>query len=270
MMATLRMWENALMKTVQTLSKMKQAGEKIACLTCYDFSLARLLSDAGVDVLLVGDSVDMVAAGKASTLGATMEQMVYHTACVARGNAGALLVADMPFGSYEADNRGAFGNARRLIGDGGAHMVKVEGAAAAGCVEFLSARGILVCGHLGLTPQHLHRLGGYKTQAKGKAAAGKLLRDARRLQDCGAAMLVLECVPPPAAAQVAETLAIPVIGIGAGADCDGQILVLHDALGLYPGPSPAFAVNFMQRNNSIRGAVNDYVTSVKTGAFPPR
>ena len=255
--------------TIQTLAAMKSNAQKIACLTCYDYSFARLLEQAGVDVLLVGDSAGMVIEGRDSTLAVTLEQMIYHGASIARGNNHCLRVIDMPFGTYEADPRHAFHNARRLVAEGGAHAVKLEGAGPViECTEFLARRGILVCAHLGLTPQHVHSLGGYKTQGREDDAAARLLDDAKAIQDAGAQMMVLECVPAHLAKRVTAALDIPVIGIGAGADCDGQILVLYDVLGLYPGGGPKFSKDFTAGNNSLRAAVEEYVRAVREGEFP--
>lgn len=254
--------------TIATLRKMKQAGEKIACLTAYDASFAAVLEAAGVDVLLVGDSLGNVMQGHDSTLPVTIDDMVYHTRCVARARKRALLVADMPFMSYALPAQG-MANAARLMQEGGAHMVKLEGGAViAETVQQLTARGIPVCAHLGLTPQSVHKLGGYRVQGRAEAAAQALQADARALQEAGADLLVLECVPADLGAAITKALEIPVIGIGAGPQCDGQVLVLHDMLGITPGKRPKFSRDFMQGSGSVQGAVEAYVRAVKSGAFP--
>ncbi len=256
------------MHTLTSLRKLAQDGEKIAVLTCYDASFASLLDRAGVDVLLVGDSLGMVVQGERTTLPVTMEDMVYHTRCVARGAGNAFIVADMPFGSYQEDPARAFANAARLMA-AGAHMVKLEGGAVmAETVAFLSRRGIPVCAHLGLTPQSVHQLGGYRVQGKTDEAARQLLQDAESLERAGAGMMLLEAIPAGLAKQVTERLAIPTIGIGAGPDCSGQVLVLYDMLGIYPGNTPKFARNFLAGAGSVQAAVEQYVQAVKSGAFP--
>lgn len=254
--------------TVDTLRKMKQAGQRIVALTAYDYSFARLLDAAGVDVVLVGDSLGNVIQGHATTLPVTLDDMVYHTLCVARGTERALLMADLPFLSYHESPVQALRSAGRLMKEGRAHIVKLEGGAAmAPTVQFLVERGVPVCGHLGLTPQSVHQLGGYKVQGRGEVAAQRLLDDALALQQAGAAALVLEAVPRALAARVTRELAIPTIGIGAGADCDGQVLVLQDALGMNPTP-PRFVRNFMAGQGDIQAAIAAYVRAVRDGSFP--
>lgn len=252
-------------------ARMKAEGEKIVSLTCYDSSFAALLDRCGVEVLLIGDSMGNVLQGHASTLPVTMEQMEYHTACVARGAKRGFIVADMPFGSYQQSPAQAFANAARLMA-AGAHMVKLEGGAhMAETVDFLVERGIPVCAHIGLTPQSLHQLGGYRVQGRDASGAKKMKADAKALEQAGAAMIVLEMVPAPLAAAVtkaAKTMAT--IGIGAGKDCDGQVLVLHDAIGVFPGKPPRFARNFMDGAASIEDAVAAYVKAVKDGTFPAK
>jgi 3-methyl-2-oxobutanoate hydroxymethyltransferase len=253
-------------KTLTTLQQMAARGEKIAVLTCYDASFAQLLEAAGVDVLLVGDSLGMVLQGRESTLAVTLEQMIYHTECVARGSKQAFIVADMPFGSYQNNPQEAFGNASRLM-RAGAHMVKLEGGATmVDTVRFLVERGVPVCGHLGLTPQSVHQLGGYRVQGKEAQAAQQLQDDARALTDAGVGLIVLECIPAGLAREV-SAIAAPTIGIGAGVDCAGQVLVLHDMLGIYEKP-PKFAKNFMHGAASIQAAAIAYVQAVKAGTFP--
>src|SRR5574340_68285 len=254
--------------TLNTLHKRAREGDKIAALTCYDASFAALLEAAGVEVLLVGDSLGMVLQGHETTLPVSMDDMVYHVRCVARGSRQAFVVADMPFGSYQEDPRQALANAVRLLA-AGAHMVKLEGGAVmVETVAFLTQRGIPVCGHVGLTPQSVHQLGGYAVQGKTDAQAQQLLDDALALQGAGARLLVLESVPAALAKEITGKLAIPTIGIGAGRECSGQVLVLHDMLGIYPGKTPRFARNFLAGAGSVRQAVENYVGAVKSGEFP--
>lgn len=254
--------------TAASLRQMKRNGEKIACLTAYDASFAALLDGAGVDVLLVGDSLGMVIQGKETTLPVTVDDMVYHSQCVARGRQRALLLVDMPFMSYAAP-REALHNAARLMQEGEAHMVKLEGGAIQlETVRELSMRGIPVCAHLGLQPQSIHRLGGYKVQGREAAAAQVMREDAQALQEAGAELLLLECVPTALAAEISAEANIPVIGIGAGSQCDGQVLVLYDMLGFTPGRRPKFVRDFMLGNTSIETAVLDYIRCVKDGSFP--
>lgn len=250
------------------LQQMKARGEKIAVLTSYDASFAALSDKAGVEVLLVGDSLGMTMQGHASTLPVSLRDMEYHTRCVANGVQNAFVVTDMPFGSFQKNPEQAFENAALLMA-AGAQMVKVEGGAIMlETVRFLVERGIPVCGHLGLTPQSVHQLGGYRVQARDEAAARRLLEDAKALAQAGAGMLVLEMVPAALAAAVSQAVQIPVIGIGAGKYCDGQVLVLQDMLGIYAGKSPRFVRNFMQGAGSIEQAISDYVAAVKAQTFP--
>lgn len=254
--------------TLHRLRAMHVQGEKIAMLTCYDSSFARLLDDAGVDVLLVGDSLGMTLQGRSSTLPVTLDDMCYHTGCVARGNRTAWVVGDLPFAAYQESREQAMRSAARLM-QAGAHMVKLEGGGwTADTVRFLVERGIPVCAHLGLTPQSVHALGGYRVQGREDAAAGTLRAHATELADAGAALLVLELVPTLLAASVTAALPIPVIGIGAGAHCSGQVLVLHDMLGITPGKMPRFVRDFMAGSASIGEAVRRYVAAVKDGSFP--
>jgi len=254
--------------TVPGLTALKAQGEKIVVLTAYDASFARLLDQAGVDVILVGDSLGMVMQGHDTTLSATLEDMVYHTQCVARGVARALVVADMPFMSYPTPEKAA-DNAARLLREGGAKMVKLEGGRRrVETVRFLVDQSIPVCGHLGLLPQSIHQLGGYYVQGKEDRAAQTLLEDALLLQDAGAGLLVLECVPSRLGEEVSRALDIPVIGIGAGAGCDGQVLVLHDMLGVTPGKRPRFVKDFMADAPDIASAVRAYAAAVRDGTFP--
>lgn len=254
--------------TLIDLAKMREAGEKIAMLTCYDASFAQLLDEQGVDVLLIGDSLGMVLQGQDSTLPVTLEHMAYHTAAVARGSRRALVLTDMPFGTSQISPEDTFRNAARLMA-AGAQMVKIEGGAEmAATVEFLTQRGIPVCGHIGLTPQHVHQLGGYRVQGRDAATADKLLQDAYALERAGASMIVLEAMPASLAARLTAALAIPTIGIGAGADTSGQVLVLHDMLHITSGKKPRFVKNFMAGAADIQGAIAAYVGQVKGGSFP--
>ena len=254
--------------TLHRLAEMRAAGEKIAMLTCYDASFARLLDAAAVDVLLVGDSLGMVIQGHASTLPVTMDEMVYHTACVARGVGNAFLIGDLPFGSYQESVAQAVHNATRLM-TAGAHMVKLEGGGwTVPVVRALVERGIPVCAHLGFTPQSVHALGGYRIQGREAAAAATLRENAQALAGAGAAMLVLELVPAALARALSAELPCIVIGIGAGAGCAGQVLVLHDMLGVTRGKQPRFVRNFMEPGAGIEAAARRYVEDVKAGRFP--
>jgi 3-methyl-2-oxobutanoate hydroxymethyltransferase len=250
--------------TLAHFRKLRESGEKIAMLTCYDASFAALCDQAGVDTILVGDSLGMVVQGHDSTLPVTMEDMEYHVRMVERGSQKALIVADLPFGSYQVSPEQAFANAARLM-VAGAQVVKLEGGQVmADTVRFLVERGIPVCGHLGLMPQSVHQLGGYRVQRD----ADRLLQDARAIEQAGAAMVVLEAIPAAIGKQVTEALSIPTIGIGAGKDCSGQVLVLHDMLDIYPGRKARFVRNFMAGAPSIAEAIRRYVEAVKAGAFP--
>ena len=254
--------------TLGLLKAMRQRGEKIAMLTCYDASFAALLEAAGVDVLLVGDSLGMVVQGRETTLPVTLAEMVYHTECVARGAKQAFIIADMPFGTSQISPQDTFAHAAKLMA-AGAQMVKLEGGAVMlESVRFLTSRGIPVCAHIGLTPQSVHQLGGYRVQGREEAAAKILLADALALEQAGAGLIVLEAMPALLAAEVTAQLTIPAIGIGAGANCSGQVLVLYDMLDIYPGKKPRFVKNFMQGADSIAQAVGRYVAEVKDGRFP--
>ncbi len=254
--------------TLTNLQTMRDKGEKIAVLTCYDASFAALLEAGGVDVLLVGDSLGMVLQGHDTTLPVTLDEMVYHTGCVARGSKQAFIVADMPFGTFQVSPEKTFEHAARLMA-AGAQMVKLEGGAAmVSTIEFLMRRGVPVCGHIGLTPQSVHQMGGYRVQGKDNADARRLLQDAVAVEQAGAGLLVLEGIPALLAAEITAQLTIPTIGIGAGVACSGQVLVLHDMLDIYPGKKPRFVKNYMQGASSIADAVARYVAEVKAGAFP--
>lgn len=254
--------------TLPRLLDMKAKQEKIAMLTCYDACFASLLDNCGVDVLLIGDSLGMVLAGMPSTLPVTMEQMEYHTRCVAAGNTQAFVVADMPFGSYQQSPQQAYANAARLMA-AGAHMVKLEGSSwLAPTVEFLRTRDIPVCAHLGLTPQSVHAIGGYRVQGKSSQDAKLLKATALQMQNAGAQMVLFELIPATLGAEISRTLKVPTIGIGAGVDCDGQVLVLHDMLNVFPGKKPKFVRNFMDNQSSIQQAIESYVRAVKDKTFP--
>ena len=255
--------------TINTLRKMKQAGERITMLTAYDASFARLLDRAGTDVLLVGDSVGMVVQGHDTTLPVTMDQMVYHCAAVRRGVQRAHLVGDMPFGSYQGSPDEAVKNAVRLAAEGGAEAVKLEGGAEYGeVVERIVRAGVPVMGHIGLTPQSVHKLGGYVVQGRTEEKAQRLLSDAKALEEAGCYSLILEMMPAELSAEISRALSIPVIGIGAGAGCDGQVLVIYDLLGMNPEFSPKFVKRYLDLGVMIRDAVARYNDEVKHGAFP--
>ncbi|MBQ5947867.1 3-methyl-2-oxobutanoate hydroxymethyltransferase [Massilia sp. ST3] len=253
--------------TVPSLLAMRAAGNKIAMLTAYDSSFASLMDRCGVEVLLIGDSLGMVCAGHDSTLPVTVADVAYHTASVARGNKNALVLADMPFGAY-GNPQQAYDSAVQLM-RAGAQMVKIEGGAwLADTVRFLVERGIPVCAHIGLTPQFVHAFGGFKVQGKTDEAAERLKADALALQAAGAMMVVLEAIPAALGKEVTDLLFIPTIGIGAGPDCSGQVLVMHDLLGVFPGRKARFVRNFMEGQTSIDAAVGAYVAAVKDGSFP--
>ena len=254
--------------TLTTLQSLKQKGEKITMLTCYDATFAHACNQAGVEVLLVGDSLGMVLQGHDSTLPVTTAEMAYHVACVKRGNQDALILADMPF-MANATLEQTLNNSALLM-KAGAHMVKVEGAVwLAESIRVMTERGIPVCAHMGLTPQTVNVLGGYKVQGRNENQARQMRADAIALEQAGAAMLLLECVPSELAAEITHAVKIPVIGIGAGSDTDGQVLVLHDMLGLsLTGRSPKFVKNFMTGQPDIHGALSAYVTEVKAVSFP--
>lgn len=254
--------------TVTTLKKMKAEGEKIACLTAYDASFATVLDEAGIDIILVGDSLGMVVQGHETTVRVTVDDMLYHSRAVARGCERAMLMVDMPFMSYSSSAQ-ALETARRLMQEGGAHMVKLEGGMReVETVQKLAEQGVPVCGHIGLQPQLIHKLGGYRVQGRDNHQATKMIEDAVELEKAGADVLLLECVPAFLAAEITANLSIPTIGIGASPDCDGQILVLHDILGITAGHVPKFAKNFIQGKESIQDAIGSYVADVKAGKFP--
>ncbi|MCU7914597.1 MAG: 3-methyl-2-oxobutanoate hydroxymethyltransferase [Candidatus Thiodiazotropha sp. (ex Gloverina cf. vestifex)] len=253
--------------TVRQLQEMKSQQQKISVLTSYDASLTHLMEEAGVDVILVGDSLGMVIQGQESTLPVTLDEMIYHARNVARARERTLLIADMPFMSYRTPDL-ALESAGRLMKEGGAHMVKLEGGATQiEVIRQITAQGIPVCGHLGLLPQSVHKLGGYRVQGREADRAEAIRQEALALQDAGIDMLVLECVPSALASEITLSLRIPVIGIGAGINCDGQVLVVYDMLGMNPHP-PRFVKDFLKTGGSILQALRDYVAAVKDGSFP--
>lgn len=254
--------------TLSTLAQMKQRGEKIACLTAYDASFAALVDAAGVDVVLVGDSLGMVIQGHDTTVPVTMDHMVYHCGAVSRGLSRPFLMADLPFMSYSSPEL-ALTNAVRLMQQGGASMLKLEsGPGQIDAVAYLARHDIAVCAHLGLKPQSVHKTGGFRVQGREQAAAERMLHDARSLEEAGADMVLLECVPAALGRSITEAIRVPVIGIGAGPDTDGQILVLYDILDLTAGRKPRFTRNFMDGSASPQAAIARYVQAVKSGEYP--
>ena len=255
--------------TTSTIRARKEAGEAISMLTAYDAAFARLFDEAGIDMLLVGDSVGNTMLGYDSTLPVTMEDMLHHVKAVSRGASRAMIVADMPFMSYQTSIAEALYNAGRFLKETGAQAVKLEGGAAvAPAVQAMTSAGIPVVGHLGLTPQSVNQFGGFKVQAKNAAAAQQLLDDARLLEKAGAFAVVLECVPAALAAKVSQALSIPTIGIGAGNGCDGQVLVMHDLLGLTPGFKPKFVKTYRTLAQEVIAAAREYADDVKARQFP--
>jgi len=260
--------DSAAVITLSTLREMKQRGEKFTCLTAYDASFASIMEDAGIEVLLVGDSLGMVIQGHDTTLPVTLNDMIYHTQCVNRGRRRALIMSDMPFMS-DALPAQAFDNAARLIKEGGAHIVKIEGGEVmAETIRLLSERGIPVCGHLGLLPQSIHKTGGYRVQGRDDQGADKILADAKTLAEAGADLLLLECVPVGLAEKIVHAVKVPVIGIGAGSSCDAQVLVLYDMLGITPGKRPRFTKDFLKDSSGVHDAIVAYINAVKRGEFP--
>ena len=254
--------------TLSTLNKLKSNGEKFACLTAYDATFAHMASSAGVEVLLVGDSLGMVLQGHDSTVPVTNDDMAYHTACVARGNQGSLIMADLPFMAYATQEQ-AYVSSMQLMQAGG-HVVKLEGGEwLTDTVKNLTDRGVPVCVHLGLTPQSVNKFGGYKVQGRDPKARKALINDSLRAQDAGAAILLYECIPSDLTEEIMEKVDIPVVGIGAGPATDAQVLVLHDMIGATPGKVAKFVHNFMpDGDGSIKGAIEVYVKAVKNGHFP--
>ena len=255
--------------TTNTLQTMKQDGEKIAMLTAYDYSLARLVDGAGVDVILVGDSASNVMAGNETTIPITLDQMIYHASGVVKGAQRALVVVDLPFGTYQGDSKAALESSIRIMKESGAHAVKLEGGAEVGeSVERILTAGIPVMGHLGLTPQSIYKFGTYTVRAREKAEAQKLLADAKHLEQAGCFAIVLEKIPATLAKQVSTAISVPTIGIGAGLDCDGQVLVLHDMLGITQDFSPRFLRRYLDLEKDIQSAIAQYVGDVRGGKFP--
>lgn len=254
--------------SVPSFRRMKSQAQRIVCLTAYDASFASAMDTAGIDLVLVGDSLGMVVQGHASTLPVTVDQMVYHSAAVARGLRRAVLMADLPYQSYATPQR-ALDSAARLQAEGQAAIIKLEGAGhVLDSIEFLTARDIPVCAHLGLTPQSVLKLGGYRVQGRDAEAAQRLREDARRVAEAGAELLVLECVPAGLAAEITRDIAIPTVGIGAGPDCDGQVLVMHDLLGVTPGRRPRFVKDFLAGAGTVEAAFLAYAEAVRSGSFP--
>ncbi len=253
---------------ISVLNKMKAEGHKIACITAYDASFAALIDDADADLVLVGDSLGMVIQGHGTTVPVTLEDVIYHCKAVSRGLYRPFLMADMPFMTY-ASREQALNNAVRLMQEGGAKMVKLEGGASqADIVEFLANHDIAVCAHLGLKPQSVHKAGGFRVQGRDEATAEQMRREAKLLESAGADAVLLECIPAALGAQITQELQVPVIGIGAGPDTDGQILVVYDVLDITSGPKPKFAKNFMSGADSPLAALRNYVTAVRSGSYP--
>jgi 3-methyl-2-oxobutanoate hydroxymethyltransferase len=254
--------------TLPRLAQMHASGEKITMLTCYDAAFATLLDEAGVDILLIGDSLGNVLQGRGSTAPVSLEDMVYHTSCVSRGHKWAWIIADLPFDSYHVSKEEAWKSSAALV-KAGAHMVKLEGGGwTAETVRFITERGIPVCCHLGFTPQTVNSLGGFKVQGRDEAGAARIKRESMELVSAGAAMLLYEMVPSALAAEITAHSPVPVIGIGAGVGCSGQVLVLHDMLDITPGRKPRFVKNFMEGAGSVQAAVKGYVDEVKAKTFP--
>jgi len=255
--------------TVLDIHKKKAEGKKLTMLTAYDFPTAQIVDQAGIDVILVGDSLGMVVQGLSSTLPVTMEEMLYHTKMVSRAAASSLVVGDMPFLSYQTNQAEAVSNAGRFLKEAGAEAVKLEGGTQmADAIKAIVNAGIPVMAHIGLTPQYVHTLGGFKVQGKNEAAREKILADARAVQDAGAFSVVLEAMPASLTKEIHELLHIPTIGIGAGPDCDGQVLVLHDLLGLFDRFTPKFVKQYAHLKSQAIKAVSEYKQEVESGAFP--
>ena len=256
-------------KTILDIKKMKIQGEKITILTAYDYNMASILDESDIDIILVGDSLGNVVLGYENTIPVTMEDMLHHTKAVSRASQNALIVADMPFLSYQVSPEAALANAGRFLKEANAQAVKLEGGREyAETVQKIVSAGIPVMAHLGLTPQSIHQLGGYKVQGKKEDAAEKMMLDAKSLEEAGAFSLVLECIPEKLAADITRSLSIPTIGIGAGVYCDGQVLVINDMLGMYERMTPKFVKKYANLNIDIRNAVKRYIQDVKTSTFP--
>jgi len=256
-------------KTILDIKKMKIQGEKITVLTAYDYGMASIMDESDIDIILVGDSLGMVVLGYDTTLPVTMDEMLSHTKAVARGAHKALIVADMPFLSYQTSEESAIINAGRFLKEGNAQAVKLEGGReVAGTVRRITSSGIPVMAHLGLTPQSINQLGGYKIQGKTDTTARRIIEDAKLLEEAGAFSIVLECIPESLASDISNSIAIPTIGIGAGVHCDGQVLVINDVLGMYDKFTPKFVKKYANLNLEIKKAVKSYITEVKHGTFP--
>lgn len=256
--------------TTQTVVKMKEQGEKISMLTAYDFTMARIIDQAGIDVILIGDSASNVMAGYDTTVPMTMDHMIYHASCVVRGVERALIIADLPFMSYQVTTKEALNNAGRMMKEAGVHGVKLEGGSKSviNTIEKIVDAGIPVMGHLGLTPQSIYKFGTYKVRATESSEAEELLENAKRLEQAGCFTVVLEKIPAKLAKKVSTELSIPTIGIGAGAHCDGQVLVSHDMLGLNKEFKPRFLRRYADMHTSMTEAVQQYISDVKSGEFP--
>ncbi len=252
--------------TINDLHSMKQRGEKISCLTAYDASFSAIIDSSGIDIMLVGDTLGITMQGHLTTVPVTLNDMIYHSQCVSRVRQRAFIIADLPFMTYATLEMAAL-NAAKLMQQGGAHMVKLEGGKPE-IIKFLVAQGIPVCAHLGLLPQHIHQIGRYRVQGKQNLQAEQLVNDALAVQQAGAQLLILECIPAPLAAKITQHLTIPTIGIGAGINCDGQVLVLQDMLNISAGKRAKFSKNFMQEAASIQAAISAYHDAVKQGLFP--
>jgi len=268
-MSTQKKQENPVKITTQTVVEMKRRGEKISMITAYDYTMAGIVDQAGIDVILVGDSASNVMAGFDTTVPMTLDHMIYHTSCVVRGVQRALVIADLPFMSYQVTAKEALISAGRMMKEAGAHGVKLEGGSSVvNTVKRIVDAGIPVMGHLGLTPQSIYKFGTYKVRAKEEKEAEKLLEDAQKLEEAGVFSIVLEKIPASLAKKVTESVSVPTIGIGAGADCDGQVLVLHDMLGLNKDFSPRFLRRYADLNKIAGEAVAEYIDDVKSGDFP--
>lgn len=255
--------------TTNTLLKMKSAGEKISMITAYDFSFSRIFDDAGIDIILVGDSASNVMAGHETTLPITLDQMIYHASSVVRGSSRCLVVVDLPFGSYQGNSKEALISTIRIMKETGAHAIKLEGGEEVlESVKRIISAGVPVMGHLGLTPQSIYKFGTYTVRAKEEAEAEKLKKDAMLLQEAGCFGIVLEKIPALLAKEVSESLNIPTIGIGAGGDCDGQVLVMHDMLGINTEFKPRFLRQYLDLHKQVTGAIKHYIKDVKSKSFP--
>ncbi|MBF0611517.1 MAG: 3-methyl-2-oxobutanoate hydroxymethyltransferase [Magnetococcales bacterium] len=255
--------------TFPLLRRMKAEQRKIVSVTAYDYTFSRLLDEAGVDILLVGDSLSMVVQGHDTTLPVTLEEMIYHTKAVVRGSQRALVICDMPFGSFQQGVEHTLANAIRVMKESGAHGIKLEWCIhAPQVVKTLSEHGIPVVGHVGLTPQSVHRFGGYRVQGRGEDAASRILHQSQELSDAGADLIILEGIPAPLAHRITSTIATPTVGIGAGAGCDGQVLVLYDLLGLYSDFQPRFVKRYLEGASLVKDAVGNFIREVQSGDFP--